>query len=145
MIISSKNTRLSVDILDYQYPYHKVSGESFDHDANWLMVQIGYSDDTVNEIYKDPCLLTTELTCLIREIEDVVTGKESLYISDFLEPYLKISLMRVDDTIMIGIVFVYDTSDGIWKERGVAELMTLDRANEILNELKSLSKRFPCR
>lgn len=87
--------------------------------------------------------LTWELYDVIRELEKVINGEESLYVSEFLEPYLKFSFMKVGENIGIGISFMYDTTDGIWKDRRLAESFTVEAAKDILEELKMLSKKYP--
>lgn len=107
------------------------------------MVKITYSDSEGPQEYTDPCLLTWELGDVIKELEKVINGEESFYVSDFLEPYLKFSFMKVGEDIGIGISFVYDTTDGIWKDRRLAESFTVETAKDILEELKMLSKKYP--
>ena len=48
MIIRSKDTSLSFEIDDYQYPEHKSQEKGYDYDANWLEVAIQYSNQ--NEV-----------------------------------------------------------------------------------------------
>lgn len=40
MIMRSKDTSLSFEIDDYQYPEHKSQEKGYDYDANWLEVAI---------------------------------------------------------------------------------------------------------
>ena len=145
MTVQNNTRRLSFVIESYQYPHLRSSGRDYDYDANWLDVSIQYSDEEGTYQYLNPCLLTYELESLVDDIADVVSGEESLYISDFMEPYLKISAMRVDNTIMLGLGYVYDTTDGIWKEHKLAEQISFEQANRILDELKSFIERFPNR
>ena len=86
MIIRSKDTSLSFEIDDYQYPEHKSQEKGYDYDANWLEVAIQYSNQNEVKEYKDTCLLTYELEELIDGLSEVIADKESLYISDFMEP-----------------------------------------------------------
>lgn len=143
MIIKEKDQSISFEVTGYEYPRHKAADTGFDHDANWLMVSVTYADNTETRKYKDPCLLTTELECLISELSDIVDGKESLYISDFLEPYLKITAARANEKIVIGMEFVYDTSGDIWRSHRLSEVFTKESAYVIIDELKKMSVRFP--
>jgi hypothetical protein len=143
MMIQSEGKSLSLAIDGYQYPDQKPQKKGYDYDANWLNVVICYSEATISEKYIDACLLTYELESCIEEIDEVIEGKETLYISDFMEPYLKIAVMRTGASVVIGIVFAYDVADGIWKERKVSETVSLERAKEIVEELKEYAARYP--
>ena len=142
MNIRNQGKEIVFGIDSYQYPWEKPDGEG-DYDANWLMIKITYSDSDGSQEYTDPCLLTWELCDVIRELEKIINGEESLYVSEFLEPYLKFSFMKVGENIGIGISFVYDTTDGIWKDRRLAESFTVETAKDILEELKMLNKKYP--
>ena len=142
MNIRNQGKEIVFDIDSYQFPWEKPDGEG-DYDANWLMVKITYSDSEGPQEYTDPCLLTWELCGVIEELEKVINGEESFYVSDFLEPYLKFSFMKVGKDVGIGICFVYDTTDGIWKDHRLAEVFTMEETKDILEELKMLSKKYP--
>ena len=75
MIIRSKDTSLSFEIDDYQYPEHKSQEKGYDYDANWLEVAIQYSNHNEVEKYKDACLLTYELEELIDGLSEVIADK----------------------------------------------------------------------
>ena len=145
MTIKENNKSISFEVTDYEYPRYKSTESGFDHDANWLMVSVTYSDDTGIRKYRDACLLTTELEGLVLELSEVVDGKESLFISDFLEPYLKIIVSRANEKIVIGMEFVYDTSEGIWRSHRLSEVITKDSAYVMIDELKKMSTQFPKR
>ncbi len=145
MTIIENSKRLSFIVADYEYPGYKSTGSGFDYDANWLMVSVVYSDDKGTYTYKDACLLTVELESLIADLSEIISGKESLFISDFLEPYLKIVAVRAGEQIVIGVEFVYDTSDGIWKSHKLSEMMRHEDALLLIDELKNMNERYPQR
>jgi hypothetical protein len=145
MMIQSEGKSISLAIEGYQFPNQKIQKKGYDYDANWLNVIVCYADANVSERYIDACLLTYELESCIEEIDEVVEGKETLYISDFMEPYLKIAVMRTGASVVIGMVFAYDVADRIWKERKVSETVSLERAKGIVEELKEYSARYPQR
>ena len=145
MIIRNKNESLSFEIEDYQYPEHKSQEKGYDYDANWLMVAIKYSCEETLEEYKDACLLTYEFEDLYEGFLNVLAGKESLYISDFTEPYLKIAIATADERIVFGMGFVYEANKSVWKSRKVSEVFTKEKAEEIVEELRFMLSRFPQR
>ena len=89
--------------------------------------------------------MTVELESLIADLSEIISGKESLFISDFLEPYLKIVAVRAGEQIVIGVEFVYDTSDGIWKSHKLSEMMRHEDALLLIDELKNMNERYPQR
>ena len=143
MKIRNGSKSLSFTIEEYQYPSEKSHGDDYNYDANWLNVVIEYSDETGIKHYRDACLLTYELENCTEKIHKIISGEEMLYFSDFMEPYLKLAVSRAGDRIVFGIEFVYDTADGIWKSHKVSEVVSQARAQEMLDEMKSLSSRFP--
>ncbi len=55
------------------------------------MCEVKYSDAETNETFKDACLLTYELADMVEELSGILDGSEDGYISDFMEPYLKVA------------------------------------------------------
>ncbi len=145
MMICSGGKSLVFEVEGYQFPQAQKEPEGFDYDANWLMVKICYSDENGEEEYEDACLLTYELESIIKGFSEIISGKESLYISEFMEPYLKIVFTKAGDCFLLGMVFVYDTSGGVWKERKLSETITQEKALEIVDEMKSMGAHFPQR
>ena len=101
MILHQGNKSIEFTIVNYQYPEKSPSKEGFDYDANWLMCEVKYSDAKTNETYKDACLLTDELADMVEELSEILDGSEDGYISDFMEPYLKVAAARADEKIVI--------------------------------------------
>ena len=145
MTIHNKNERLSFDIDAYQYPEHKSQEKGYDYDANWLVVAVSYSNDKTSEEYHDACLLTYEFEDFIEGFSNVLAGKETLYISDFMEPYLKFAVAIADERILLGMEFVYEVNETTWKSRKISEVISMDRAKEIVEELRLMLSRFPQR
>lgn len=115
MFIVSKNKSLELNIIGYQFPDHKISTTEYDYDANWLICEVKYSEDNLNEVYRDACLLTYELEELIEALDKIINDEEEAYISDFMEPYLKVSIAKVEEQVVLIVQFVYDTTNGKWK------------------------------
>lgn len=141
--ITQGEVSITFTIADYQYPWKKARGNNYDYDANWLDVFFIYTDGENREEYKEACLLTTELIELYEEFDKILQGKETSYISDFLELYFKLCFLRHENSVIVVLHFVYDTQDGIWKTRRVMKILSPEAATEILDKLKELSNLFP--
>lgn len=142
MILHQGNKSIEFRIASYQYPEKKGSKEKFDYDANWLMCELKYSDAEISEIYKDACLLTYELKEMTDAFSKILDGSEDGYISDFMEPYLKVAAARVDEKIVVIFQFVYDTTDGIWKDRKIKALLSQESATEMVQALKDFVSKY---
>lgn len=140
VIFREGNKKLEFDIAGYEFPLQKNS-DCFD--ANWLTVKIKYEDENFSEEYTDNCLLTYEFETMLADIKAVIDGKENGTISNFMEPYLKFSLARVESLYALQIRFVCSAED--WKEISVTQTMSEDEMGSVYNELNSLSKKFPYR
>lgn len=129
-------------ISGYQFP-EKKSIKEFDYDANWLMCEIKYSDAGCSETYKEACLLTYELADLKENLSKIIDGSESSYISDFMEPYLKIAVAKSDEKIVLIFHFAHDTLAGIWKDRKICQSLSYEEAKRIRDDLKELIANYP--
>lgn len=147
MIIQHGRESMSLIITGYEFPDYKTSEKikGNDTDANWLNLMFTYFDGKSERVYNESCLLANELSELIQNTQEIIKGKESLYISDFLEPYLKIVIAQSDDKILIGIEYVYDANEGIWKSYRVAEAVTAEKALQIIDELQAFYDKYPMR
>ncbi len=145
MVLHQGNKSIEFTIVNYQYPEKKPSNEGLDYDANWLMCEVKYSDAEANETYKDACLLTDELADMAEELSKILGGFEYGYISDFVEPYLKVAAARAGEKIVIIFQFVYDTTDGIWKDRKITALLSKEEAVEIVQALRKLMRKYRVR
>lgn len=92
MLFHGLNNSIELDVVGYQFPDSPKSGkDNFDYDSNWLVLSICYTDRSVSVKQKDACLLSCELLDLYKELcvlRDIQSGS---YISDFMEPYLRIA------------------------------------------------------
>ena len=113
IIFEEGTKRLVFSITGYQFPLETVTNE---YDANWLMVQVDYSDASVENTYIEPCILSFELESLVNDIRSIIQGKETGMITDFLEPNLKLLITKVGELYAIQVRFVYEMSDSGWKE-----------------------------
>ena len=92
MLFHGLNNSIELDVVGYQFPDSPKSGkDNFDYDSNWLVLSICYTDRGISAKQKDACLLSCELLDLYKELcvlRDIQSGS---YISDFMEPYLRIA------------------------------------------------------
>ena len=143
MLIVSRNKIIDFKITGYQFPDYHPSNDDYDYDANWLICEIKYSEDNINQVYSDPCLLTYELQELTESMQKILNYEEDAYISEFMEPYLKISIVRCEEKVVFTIQFVYDTTDENWTTIKVSSVMNEKVATQILNELTEFQYSFP--
>ena len=105
---TENSKRLVFDILDYEFP--AVSKSDYDYDSNWLKISMDYSDRSFSFQEEVCCLLSFEFRELIGAIDGILSGRETGYISDFMEPYLSFALTKAEDTYAVMIKFIYDGS-----------------------------------
>ena len=89
--------------------------------------------------YDDKIGLLEEMADAFSEILD---GSEDGYISEFMEPYLKVAAARVDEKIVVIFQYVYDTTDGVWKDRKIKTLLSQESATEMVQSLKDLVSEY---
>ena len=141
ILFSDGNKNILFDITDYEFIYCKKMDY---YDANWLTVNIRCTDNCTDKSYKDNCILTYELDNLVKQIDNIIDGKESGLITEFMEPYLKFSITKTKDIYAVQIRFVCDTTEE-WKEVYVSQGMNVKELVEMRNGLDKLRKKFPVR
>ena len=145
MLISEKNKSIDFNVIGYEFPHEKPSKKEFNYDANWLNLIINYRDEKKDKTYTENCLLTTELSDLINVFQKIIKGDKNSYISDFLEPYLSICITKVDEFIIFGFSFVYDTCGKKCSKISITAKWTMLEAKEKVKELKDMKLKFPKR
>ncbi len=138
---TESDKKIELSIVGYEFAAKKGMDE---YDSNWLTVAIEYFDGVEHHSYADNCLLADELDSVVREMKDILSGKETGMIADFTEPYLGLAVTKVDDIYAVQIRFVYDTSDD-WKEIYVSQGLTEEMYQEVCCEMENMSKQFPIR
>ncbi len=141
VIFTEGDKKIELSIVGYEFAAKKGMDE---YDSNWLTVAIEYFDGVEHHSYADNCLLADELESVVREMKDILSGKETGMIADFTEPYLGLAVTKVDDIYAVQIWFVYDTSDD-WKEIYVSQGLTEEMYQEVCCEMENMSKQFPIR
>ena len=145
MRLSKAGKSMEFTISGYQYPEIEFAQGKCGYDANWLVCEVKYTDGNHSEMYRDPSLETYDLREITESLEEIIEGKEEVYVSEFMEPNLQFVMARLDETIALTIQFVYDESGEVWKKRKMAVLLTLEEATAVLDELKALMKTYPIR
>lgn len=141
IIFTEKDKKLEFSIIDYEFPLQK---DMDNFDANWLTVKIDYSEGDSSASYTDNCILADELEAMTDGIENIVSGKETGIITDFMEPYLKFSLTKVGYIYAVQIRFVYDTT-GSWKEIYISQGMDKNELCKMRDSFRTLCHSFPYR
>ncbi len=141
MVLYENDKSIEFEIEGYQYP----QASDLDYDANWLLCRIKYTQNGESEEYRDACLQTVELSELADVLSDIIDGNDNGYISDFLEPYIRISIARIEGQIMFQFHYFYDASKEVWRERKVVSSLDVNKSIEILHFLHRMVEMYPVR
>ena len=140
IILTENDKRLELDVLGYEFP--DAEGDYFD--ANWLNVGICYDDGSLSFRQVDSCLLAFELEELTETLDAILEGRETGTATDFMEPYLTLSVTRTGERFDVQARFVYDTGSP-WKEVSVCQGMDRRALEQMNDGLKEMYARFPRR
>ena len=144
MTITDKRKQLSFTVLGYEYPLCKGStAKNYNYDANWLTVKVNFKQADVELENKDSCLTTGELKTLVEEMDHILEGSSTCYITENMEPYIKIGISVMEDHYVI--LFQHDLYDdkGDWSSWSGAEMMDRQRFAEIRDELAGFCEQYP--
>lgn len=146
MKIEDKNKTIEFGVIGYQFPNAGRSKPNDpDYDANWLTVQVSYTEDETTASFQDSCVLTWELKEMADALSEILDGRETAYISDFMEPYLKFAVARAGDQFTFTIDFVCGATNGEWKKICATQLLDRDRLSAIREEVKQHLTTYPAR
>ncbi len=145
MRLSKAGKSMEFTISGYQYPEIEFTQGKCGYDANWLVCEVKYTDGNHSETYRDPSIETYDLREIKESLEEIIDGKDEVYVSEFMEPNLQFVIARLDEKIALTIQFVYDESSDVWKKRKMAVLLTQEEATAVLDDLKALVKKYPVR
>ena len=138
------NKCLSLKVVAYEFPDSPRSDKGDDsYDANWLMAEIRYTEDGESSVQQDACLLTGELRDLWEQIDRLKTCGTASYISDYMEPYLQVALLKAEGQILCAIQFVYDTAGAEWKRWRICSRLTQEELEAFCDELETMVREFP--
>ena len=144
MLFCGLNNSIALDVVRYQFPDSPKSlKDDFNYDSNWLVVSVCYTENGRPHTQEDACLLTYELSEVYDELCKLKDGQTGSYISDFMEPYLRIVVLKNEDQYSIAVHYVFDTTDGIWKTWKVNSTVTANEYTLLLDEFKMLVDKYP--
>ncbi len=145
IIFTESGKCMDFSVIKYEFDYtpNELSDKGKSFDANWLTVKVVYSESGNTYTYKDNCLLACELLSLTEDIDDIISGKETGLITDFIEPNLKFAFTMAGEICAVQIRFIYDMSDGEWKEIYISQSMTINELHEMNEKMKEFSRLFP--
>lgn len=146
MKITDDNHSMEIGVIGYEFSgTGSPKREELDYDANWLMVEVCYSEMDYTAVFRDACLLTWELAEIVEKLQNLVEGKETEWCSNFLEPYLSFETEMLTDGFALQIRFVCDTENGAWKEVVVSQVLSQEQLMNICRELNGYLQQFPKR
>lgn len=145
MLFQEGNTRLKLEIVNYEFPAD--AGQPGSDDRNWLVLRCTWTDEE-GAIRKDSnsCLLTYELREMAAGLKVLHSGIKDSYASDFVEPYFELEAQAEgEEGFRVSVTFFLpNTMDG----DDTAELECLMTAAELkglIEELDALCQKFPDR
>ena len=97
MRLSKAGKSMEFTISGYQYPEIESAQGKCGYDANWLVCEVKYTDGNHSEMYRDPCLETYDLRGITESLDEIIEGKEEVYVSEFAEPNLQFVIARLDE------------------------------------------------
>lgn len=141
IIFTEQNKKIAFSIDGYEYDYsdEEIHDESCWYDANWLTVRIEYWENGKKKSFTDNCLLADELCSLAEDIDAIIIGKETGLNTDFLEPYLQLSLTAFNGRYTVQISFKPNKTKKIY----VVQEMSIDELKKMNDTLKMISAQFP--
>ncbi len=143
IIFKEEDKNLEFEVIGYEF--ENIEKEDDYYDANWLSVNIKYSDSKISFDQIDHCLLSFELLDFIESIEAIIEGKIAKIITEFIEPYLEFSIYKINESYIFDIKFVYDTSGENWKIVSISKDMTLTNLIELNSQFREMYEKFPYR
>lgn len=140
MLLKNGDSYFSFVILDYQFPQITKSINNDPFDANWLIVQIKYSDDGIHEEnYTDSCILTFEWNEIISQIKKIYNGKSVCYSSEFIESYFNIEVEYQKIGYHLTCSFVTNTTREKWETISLSAMLS---RKQLLNCIIDLEKEI---
>ena len=148
MNLESKNARLELNIVGYEFP--ELENEPYDSD--WLNITIRVEHPRGSWTSTDPSLLTDEVERLAEWLEAVADGQSVDVEASFLEPNLNFVLVDSDGAKKVRVYFELESRPS-WAAAswaGLADLwVEFAVVPEVLRSaaasLRSQLKRFPPR
>ena len=78
-------------------------------------------------------------------VADLLSGKKSSYISEFMEPYLRFAIAEAEGRYMVQIKFVSYADKDRWDTVGAAQLFSAEMLADAERELRGYLRAYPKR
>jgi hypothetical protein len=140
------NQSFGLAVVGYQFPLTNPTGTTFDHDANWLLVDLEGANGDRRMAFRDPAVLTTELNRLVAWFEGIETALPTRTRFDFLEPTLGFELISVateGPTIRVEFNVQLEEDDQYFFRTDIP--VTFEALRSAIADLRSDLVRFPIR
>ena len=146
MLLIQDDKKLNIKVVGYQFP--KIGKNSHYEDGNWLNVEFTYMSNSQSNPRTsiDACIETWDVDHLAKTLKQLLDGTQTQYVSDFLEPYLELSITRVEDKFQFDCSYCYeiDKNDD-WKTWEVSTLLDKNQVTELIDELTNTCATYPIR
>ncbi len=146
MIFSNSDISLEITVINYEIPHIVPDKESFDYDANWLMLKYNYTSPTETITYKDPTFLVYEIINFIKELENLAANNIRIIETDFMEPELSFKFITNDDktySLDLGIHLHQRKPQDDFEEEYFSFILSKAELNDIITEFKQWVTDFP--
>ena len=120
-----------------------VRGDGYDYSANWILIEVSYSDGVFQESQRRPWLQTYELATMADGLENVLGGVSDCYLSDFLEPNLRIAFVRCADGLVVAVQYDPENSKNGLDYWTVSAKMNHGEGAELLDDLRQMQANYP--
>lgn len=148
-------TRLTIQIIGYQYPELQIDEDTHDLDANWYNLRIDIKQAEKRHAETVPAILTEELINLIGWFDmlarNLLQDGSTL---EFYEPWIALKyISRMDQYALIGITLNNEIKPDLPQDEPrestddwtIILKLSMPEIREILDNLDQVLVRFPCR
>ncbi len=143
MIIQNKDKKFEFTVEGYELPSEKKPAYG-EYNPNRLMCNVKYSDSNREVEFNEPSLVTYELATLIEESTKVFNGFERVYFSNFAESDFNLGFVEMGTDFSFNVCFYYHPDAQSEPQKlEVIEIVSHDRAEDLLNEFRSILEEFP--
>ena len=146
MLFTQDDKKLGLRVIGYQFP--EITKNSLYDDGNWLDLEISYTANSRSNPSTriDACIETWDIDHLAKTLKQMLDGTQTQYVSDFLEPYLVISITKLADKFQFDCSYCYeiDKNDD-WKTWEVSTLLDRNQVTELIDELTNTYATYPAR
>jgi hypothetical protein len=96
MVLTDDNCTCEIEIIGYEFPECKPFPATFDHDANWLNMELKYIKDNYSISVVSPCILTSEIERTLSAFDLWLRQEINKVSLICLEPNFRLELRHMD-------------------------------------------------